>query len=100
MSGFGTDPVELFAAQARVADAASAGWTELSRLTASATDVLGSSWRGRAAGGVQAGFDEWVGGVRAMLTGLDELAAALGSAGAAYEVSEQDTTTAFHRIAS
>lgn len=100
MSGFGTAPVEVCAAHARVADAASAGRSELSRLTAAASDVLGSSWRGRAARGLHAGFDEWVTGVQTMLAGLDELAAALGSAGAAYEVSEQDSTTGFHRIAS
>ena len=100
MSGFRTDPVELFAAQARVADAASNGWAELSRLQSSAADVLGRTWRGRAAGALQAGFDEWLAGVRTMLAGLDELAAAIGSAAAAYEVSEQDSTTGFHRIAS
>jgi uncharacterized protein YukE len=100
MSGFRTDPVELFVAQARVADAASSGWTSLSRLSASVEDVLGRSWRGRAAGGVEAGFDDWVAGVRTMLAGLDELAAALGTAGAAYAVSEQDSNAGFHRIAS
>lgn len=100
MSGYEVDPVELFAAQARVVEAAQDGRDGVGQVRLSGADLFAGGWTGAAAAAFHEGFDEWLSGAASMLAGLEDLASALGAAARDYERSESTNTSTFTRMAS
>lgn len=88
MGGFDTEPAELFAAGARLHDAAADARTALARLSAAADDVVGYGWRGAAGSAFGAGWREWEDGATRALAALDELADAFDTTGREYAAAE------------
>ena len=89
MSGFDVEPVELFAAGARVSEAAADGHQSVARVRAEGVALFAGGWTGTAAFAFREGFDEWLSGAALMLSGLEDLASALTSAGHDYELAER-----------
>lgn len=89
MSGFEVDPSELFAAGARVSEGAADGHGSLTRVRLDAEDLFAGGWTGAAGAAFERGFEDWLGGARQMLAGLEDLASALTAAGHDYECSER-----------
>ena len=100
MSGFQVEPSELFAAGARVSEAALDGHESLTRARAEAEGLFGQGWSGSAAAAFRGGFDEWLTGALMMLSGLDDLASALTAAGHDYEQAESGSDAMLNRLAS
>ena len=88
MDGYAVDPAELQAGDAALAAAAVDTRAALTRLLADAAPVLTLGWQGEAAAAFRLGWEHWVDGVTTTLAALDELAAALGAAGAGYAATE------------
>ncbi|MBE7189098.1 WXG100 family type VII secretion target [Jatrophihabitans endophyticus] len=100
MSGFDTEPIELFAAGARVSEAAVDGHAALTRVRLDADDLLDAGWTGAAAAAFRGGVDQWLSASRSMLAGLEDLSSALTAAGHDYETAESGTLASLARLAS
>lgn len=98
MSGFEVDPTELFAAGARVSEAAVDGRGSVERVRLEAAELFAGGWTGAAAAAFRDGFDDWLVGARLMLSGLDDLSSALTAAGHDYTGSERATTTSLDHV--
>lgn len=97
MSGFDVEPSELFAAGARVSEAATDGHESVRRVRAEAEGLFDGGWTGGAATAFRAGFDEWLAGTARMLAGLEDLSTALSAAGHDYETAERGNDSMFAR---
>lgn len=100
MSGFDVEPVELFAAGARASEAAADGHESVARVRVGSADLFAGGWTGAAAAAFGDGVDEWLSGAALLLSGLEELASALTSAGHDYEQAERTNDNTFVRLAS
>ena len=100
MSGFEVDPTELFAAGVRVSEAAVDGRESMTRVRLDADDLFAGSWTGVAAAAFHGGFEEWLGGARQMLAGLEDLSSALTTAGHDYAHAESTNSAHLEQLAS
>lgn len=100
MAGYRVTAEQLVQCDAALADAAGHARAALAQLSGRAAELLGTGWQGAAAEAFGRGWQHWLDGVSTMLDALDTMAAAVGSAGAGYAVTDDGVRVASARAAS
>jgi WXG100 family type VII secretion target len=94
MGGFAVDPAALHDADLALAAAAAHSRARLESLRAAGDDLLGGRWQGGAAAAYRLAWEQWLGGVDAMLTALEQLAVLIGSSGRDYAITDDGVRAA------